>query len=178
MLEFLIEKQKNKMKKLIIVSVILLLASCNDKIAGTLGSGSIYEFNCSEEKLNICLDKFKESSQYLAVPEKWKKYDNWEEKGFDFLKGKVFYLKGNNDFEEEMYYVTVLGSSPKLKNIARTSIRSVFRMVGGTPRWLYFDDLSKSEAKEIENRFQKIILDKMIKGDCNFNSYKVKPEFP
>ena len=166
------------MKKLIIVSVILLLASCNDKIAGTLGGGSIYEFNCSEEKLNICLDKFKESSQHLAVPEKWKKYDNWEEKGYDFLKGKVFYLKGNNDFEEEMYYVTVLGSSPKLKNIARTSIRSVFRMVGGTPRWLYFDDLSKSEAKEIENRFQKIILDKMIKGDCNFNSYKVKPEFP
>lgn len=166
------------MKKVIIVSVILLLASCNDKIAGTLGSGSIYEFNGSEEKLNICLDKFKESSQHLAVPEKWKKYDNWEERGYDFLKGKVFYLKGHNDFEEEMYYVTVLGSSPKLKNIARTSIRSVFRMVGGTPRWLYFDDLSKSEAKEIENRFQKIILDKMIKGDCNFSSYKVKPELP
>ncbi|WP_348811312.1 hypothetical protein [Flavobacterium maritimum] len=164
------------MKKVIIASVILLLVSCNDKIAGTLGSGSIYEFKCSEEKLNICLDKFKESSKYLVVPEKWKKYDNWEDIGYGFLKGKVFYLKGNSDFEEEMYYVTVLGSSPKLKNIASTSIRSVFRMKGGTPRWLYFDDLSKSEAKEIENRFQKIILNKMIKSDCNCNSYAIKPK--
>ncbi|SNS04899.1 hypothetical protein [Flavobacterium sp. ov086] len=162
------------MKKVIIVTVILLLASCNDKIAGTLGSGSIYEFKCSEEKLNICLNKFKESSKHLAIPEKWKKYDNWDEIGYGFLEGKVFYLKGNKDFEEEMYYVTVLGSSPKLKNIASISIRSVFRITEGTPRWLYLDDLSKSEAKEIEDRFQKIILNKMIKSDCNCNTYIIK----
>lgn len=161
-----------------IVGVILLLASCNSNIAGTLGGGSIYEFKCNEEKLNLCLDKFKESSKHLAVPKKWEKYDNWEEIGYGFLKGKVFYLKGNNDLVEEMYYVTVLGSSPKLKNIARTSVRSVFRMVGETPRWLYFDDLSKSEAKEIENRFQKIILNKMIKSDCNCNRYTIKSQHP
>lgn len=160
-----------KVKKLIILSVILLSGSCNNKIAGTLGSGSIYEFKCSEEKLNKCLDHFQESSKQLAVPEKWKKYDNWEQIGYGFLKGKIFYFEGNSTSPEEMYYVTVLGSDPKLKHIASTSIRSVFRMVGETPRWLYFDDLSKSDVNKIENRFQKIILNKMIKNDCNCSDY-------
>lgn len=162
------------MKRVIIVSIILLLSSCNNKIAGTLGSGLIYEFKCSEEKLNICLDKLQKNSKHFAVPKKWKKYDNWNEKGFDFLKGKVYYLKESKGFEEEMYFVTVLGSSPKLKNTASTSIRAVFRMIGETPRWLYFDDLSKSEAKEIENRFQKIILNRMMNTDCSCGNYIVK----
>ncbi|WP_409416935.1 hypothetical protein [Flavobacterium sp. PS2] len=161
------------MKKVIIVSVILLFVSCNDKIAGTLGRGSAYEFKCSEEKLNICLDNFQESSKYLAVPEKWKQYDNWEQIGYGFLNGKIFYFEGNSGSPEEMYYVTVLGSDPKLKNIASTSIRSVFRMVGETPRWLYFEDLSKSEANEVENRFQKMILNEMIKNDCDCSDYVI-----
>jgi len=160
-------------KKLIIVIVILLSASCNNKIAGTLGSGSIYEFKCSEEKLNRCLDNFQKSSKHLAIPEKWKKYDNWEQIGYGFLKGKIFYFGESSTSPEEMYYVTVLGSDPKLKDIASTSIRSVFRMVGQTPRWLYFEDLSKSDANKIENRFQKIILNEMTKNDCNCSEYIV-----
>jgi hypothetical protein len=163
-------------KTIILICLTLLLAGCNNKVAGTLGSGYKYVFNCSEEQLNTCMNKFQQTSKKLVVPEKWIKYNNWEEVGYGFLNGNVFYLKSDNLSQEEMYYVTVLGSNSKLKNKATISIRSVFRIIGQSPRWLYFEDLSQSDKIEIENRFQRTILSGILKKGCSCNSYKINKE--
>ena len=169
------------MKNVIIVILTLLLVSCDNKIAGTLGGGYVYEFKCSEEKLNRCLDSFAQSSKDSHIPLKWKQYNNWEQIGYGFLKGKIFYLKSDSEFIEEMYFVSVLKSSFGQKSkslVARTSIRAVFRMTGDYPQWLYFDDISKSDAEIIEKRFQKAVLDKIIKNNCDCGAYKVISKWP
>ena len=167
------------MKKNIIIVIMLCLMSCDTKVAGTLGGGYVYEFNCNEVELNKCLDSFEKKTKHLHIPQKWEKYNNWNESGYSFLKGKIFYMKSNSELEEEMYYVSVLGSSQEFKNKSRTSIRAVFRKVGNFPRWLYFEDISDSNAEIIENRFQKVVLNKMTKNSCKCSKkYEIIKEFP
>lgn len=162
------------MRKIFLVLSIMFLLSCENKIAGTLGSGHKYLFNCNEKELDFCLNKFSEKQNEMKVPKKWIKFDNWKEKGYDFLNGKVFYFKEGNNQIEEMYFVSILDSYPKEKDKTSVSIRAVFRFVDNNPRWIYLDDFDKSEVSKIEERFQKMILDKMKNNDdCHCENYEI-----
>lgn len=165
------------MRILNIMFLVFAFMSCNYKPAGTLGGGYVYEFNCSEEELNKCLDDFKQNSNSLDIPEKWKQYDDWDDRGYTFLKGKIFYFGNNYPLDEEMYFVTVLKSDGGNSDIGRASIRSVFRKADGLSGWRDFKDLNKSDAKRIEERFQKNVLDRLIRN-CKCNSYKIITDWP
>jgi len=166
------------MKAVISIFVLFFCISCNNKIAGTLGGGYVYEFNCSENELNNCLKFFKERHLNLAIPDRWKEYDDWEKRGYNFLNGKIFYFEGDSDLKEEMYYVTVLRFSEEKTKVARVSIRSVFRKTTKFGQWLLFEDLKKSEKKIIEKRFQELVLNAMIKNDCGCSEYTTITNWP
>ncbi|EHQ41258.1 Uncharacterised protein [Myroides odoratus] len=160
------------------ILLMVLCISCHNKIAGTLGGGYVYEFDCSENELNYCLESFKERRLNLAIPEKWKEFDDWEKRGYHFLNGKIFYFEGNADLIEEMYYVTVLRFSEEKTKVARVSIRSVFRKTTKFGQWLLFEDLKKSEQQRIERRFQELVLNEMIKNDCSCKEYTTITNWP
>ncbi|KLT71472.1 hypothetical protein AB674_01765 [Flavobacterium sp. ABG] len=152
---------------------ILFLFSCENKTAGTLGRGNKYLFSCSAKNLNLCLDNFSKTTKQLKVPNKWKRYDNWKEKGYNFLDGKIFYFKNDDKSIEEMYYVSIIDAYPKNNHESNVAIRAVFRFIENKPRWLYFDDLDEKESEKIEDRFQKLVLNKMTNNLCNCRNYKI-----
>lgn len=45
---------------------------------------------------------FEKNSDYV-IPDKWKEFDDWNERGFGSLKRQIVYFKAK---PEEMYYVT------------------------------------------------------------------------
>lgn len=151
------------MKRYLVIATLCLviLTSCDLGFSGTLGGGDIHRFNCTEEKLNFYLDSIEEHNLSLKVPKKWKKFDNWEQKGYGFLKGKVFYIKEKDSNDDEMYYVSVIPPKEKFAKNPGASVRAVFRMVDNKPRWLYLRDLSRSDGKEIEEKFKKRVLSQL-----------------
>lgn len=148
------------MKKPIYILIVILLISCNLNFSGTLGGGKTYRYECSKEKLNVYLDSIEKYDLSLKVPEKWKEYDNWDSTGYAFLKGKIFYIKGNND-DDEMYYVSVIPPIEDIHTNPGVSIRSVFRIKEYLLGWRLFKDFSKSEKKEMEEQFKKRVLIKV-----------------
>lgn len=161
------------MKNIILLLSVLFVFSCKDKIAGTLGSGYKYSFKCNERDLNLCLDNYLKINNEFKVPEKWEKYNNWTEKGYDFLNGKIFYFEQDFESGEEMYFVSVLDSYPKKNSQSNVAVRAVFRFINNSPRWLYLDDLSMQESEKIERRFQKLVLDHMNDIKCSCKHYKI-----
>lgn len=150
------------MKKEIVILVfsLIILNSCNLGFSGTLGGGKTYRFNCSKEKLNFYLDSIEENSSSLKVPESWKKYNDWDQRGFGFLKGKIFYINEKKNEVEEMYYVSVIPPVTG-SNKAGVAIRSVFRAKEYLLGWKTFEDLPRSEKKEIEERFKIKVLSQL-----------------
>lgn len=150
------------MKKEIVIIVfsIIILNSCNLGFSGTLGGGKTYRYDCNKEKLNFYLDSIESNSTSLKIPESWEKYDDWEQRGFRFLKGKIFYINEKKDDIEEMYYVSVIPPIAK-SNRAGVAIRSVFRAKEYLLGWKTFEDLPRSEKKEIEERFKRLVLNKV-----------------
>lgn len=151
------------MKKNLVIATfgLIILISCDLGFSGTLGGGKIHRFNCTEEKLNFYLDSIERENPSLKIPKKWKKYDNWEQAGYGFLKGKIFYMKEKDPNDDEMYYVSVIPPMEKFEKNPGASVRAVFRMVDNKPRWLYLRNLSRSEGKEIEEKFEKRVLSQL-----------------
>lgn len=144
----------------IIVFSLIILNSCNLGFSGTLGGGKTYRFNCSEEKLNFYLDSIESKTTSLKIPKDLKKYDDWEETGYGFLKGKIFYINEKKDDVEEMYYVSVIPPIAK-SNRAGVAIRAVFRAKEYLLGWKTFEDLPRLEKEEIEERFKNRVLNQL-----------------
>lgn len=151
------------MKKYLIIGGLSLtiLISCNLGFSGTLGGGNTYRFDCNKEQLNFYLDSIEKNNSSLKIPENWKKYDDWDETGYSFLKGKIFYMKGKDSINDEMYYVSVIPPIEKINNYSGVSIRSVFRAKEYLLGWRNFKDLDSSERKEIEEKFKKRVLNQL-----------------
>lgn len=158
----------------LVSSVLFSVLSCGFG-AGTLGGGEVYKFNCKRHILEKALDTLNILNPKFNVPKRWRRYNNWEEKGYGFLNGKTYYIKGNDELIEEMYYVSTIGSDTISENYGHVTIRSVFRMVNEQPRWLYFTDIDESDAEFIEKRFRKIILDRITALNCGCNKYENIP---
>lgn len=151
------------MKKYLLIAILsfLILNSCNLGFSGTLGGSNIYKYACNKDKLNFYLDSIEKSNLSLKIPENWKKYDDWDETGYGFLKGKIFYIKGNNSNDDEMYFVSVIPPRENNENSSGVSIRSVFRGKEYLLGWKNFKDLKKSEKTEIEAKFQNKVLSQL-----------------
>lgn len=128
--------------------LILLICGC-----GTLGSFKAFNFSVNKQELSLAIDTIYKNYPYYKIPEKWKKFDTWEERGYDFLDSRIFYFK---DSPEEMYYVTFRGekANPSIDPID-IAIRAVSN---GKGRWLMQDDFSKKEIERIESRLESEIL--------------------
>ena len=141
---------KTNYLSLFIVSI-LLTAGC-----GNLGSFRIINFSANKRQLTLAIDSIYKNYPSYIIPDKWKKFDTWSERGYDFLDSRIFYFK---EIPEEMYYVTFRGdkSTPPKQPIS-IAIRAVSN---GKGRWLKQEDFSNMEIERIESRFEVEILSKI-----------------
>lgn len=125
---------------------------------GTLGGISrTITFPVSMEKLELAIDSLYSLHPEYRIPRKWKALDDWEGRGYGFLKYRIFYF---DSFPEEMYYVTFIGDSASLAdtNAIAIGIRAVDN---GTNRWLLAADLDRVEIKRISKRFDDEIVSRL-----------------
>ena len=162
------------MKKIYFILLIFACTSCNWLGAGTLGTFQQYYFIISEKDFEKEITKFYVNNPQYIIPEKWKELDNWNERGFGVLNGKIFYFKSN---PEEIYYVTYhqLGDDFTLKEGFKTIDISVRAVHSGELdwRWLKEKDFNKNEEekKRIEDRFYNEII---LKLEKQFNLKAIK----
>ena len=140
-------------KTLFILATFFFLQSC-----GTLGGFEIITLPASESKLNSAIDSLYKNFPEYKIPTKWNYLNDWEDRGYGFLDGKIFYF--NND-PEEMYYVSFIHDDSVIDTLhpeTRLSIRAVNK---GQRKWLLKKDLNGSEQKRIIERFKNEIISKL-----------------
>jgi hypothetical protein len=95
-------------------------------------------------------------------PDKWKKEDDWKERGYDFLDSRIFYFKSE---PEEMYYVSFYGDANDAHQADTTNTGISIRAVdnGANYIWTKESDISSSEERRIKKRFQSEIISKLEK---------------
>ena len=136
--------------------VIILLTSfsisgCNSGV-GTLGGFDSIKFETDKKTLLTGIDSLYKQYPEYVIPDKWKDFDSWSERGYDFLEGQVLYFSSS---PEEMYYITILAGDE-----TRIAIRAVNT---GSHRWLLEEDFSLTEKGRIERRFDLEIISKLEK---------------
>jgi hypothetical protein len=143
----------NYLKVNIVVFVMLVFSySC-----GTLGGFDERVFPVAKNQLNKAFDSLYATYPEYNIPEKWKQFDDWKERGYDFLDSRLIYFK---EVPEEMYYVSFIGDPTSQSNLhmCRIAIRAVCK---GRGRWLLVNDFNRKEKDRIENRFDTEIIDKL-----------------
>lgn len=132
--------------------------SCNFS-AGTLGGFESVKFPVGKARLDKALDCLFEFDSTYIIPDEWKEFDSWHERGYDFLDSRIFYF---GDPPKEMYYVTYIGDKKMLSN--PNSVEIAIRAVNnGAYHWILRHELSDKEAMRIMNRFDSEIVVKLQK---------------
>jgi hypothetical protein len=145
------------MKKLIII-LSTILTGCMVG-AGTLGGFETVSFPTSKQNIVTSIDSIYKLFPNYKIPDHWKRYDTWSERGYDFLDSRIFYFKSE---PEEMYYVTFIGDSLDQKNPHYTAIAIRSYMKGNNlGPWLNESDTGEEEKKRIESRFRTEIASKI-----------------
>lgn len=134
--------------------VFFILTGCNIG-AGTLGGFEQYHFQVPVKKLEQAIDSVYSNYPDYRMPEKWRQFDSWSERGFDFLQSEMFYF---SEPPEEMYYVTYIGNNETEQKKAIIGIRAINE---GQHRWLKSMDLNEAENERIKKRFRTEILPKI-----------------
>jgi len=151
------------MKKFGAIFLLLTFNSCWFG-AGTLGSFKGYLFIVSEKRMNQEIEDLYINHPNYKIPKKWEYFDNWNERGFEFLKGKIFYFSNS---PEEMYYVSYfeLNDDNSIKDGFKTTDISVRAVHNGTWRWKKEEDYEKDKIEKlrIEKRFHDEIIVKLEK---------------
>ena len=128
--------------------------------AGTLGGFETITFPTSKRVLVIAIDSLFAQYPDYRIPDKWKKEDDWKERGYGFLDSRIYYFKTK---PEEMYYVSFCGDANDSLQIDTTrtgiSIRAIDDSINY--RWTKESDISSSEKRRIEKRFQDEIILKL-----------------
>ena len=124
---------------------------------GTLGGFEPIYFDCNKNQVSEEIDSFYLKHSEYRIPNKWKNFDDWDKRGYDFLDGRIFYFLKP---PEEMYYVTFVGDSAfqSSNSPINMSIRGISK---GHPKWLLNEDLTEVEIKRINERFRVEILSKI-----------------
>ncbi len=142
------------MKNVTLMIGFLLLLSC---AAGTLGGFESVNIGLSKRQLNIVIDSFYKIYQAYSEPQKWKVFDSWSERGYDFLRGRVFYFATE---PEEMYYASILGSGAEPADSGQ-SLMAVRAVCSGSDKWFLNKDLDEKNIARVEKRFKEEIVEKL-----------------
>lgn len=170
------------MKNAGLLVLIFICFGCNN-LVGTLGVFQQWTFPVSEQRLDQEIVSFYKNYPAYNIPEKWKYLDNWEERGFRFLDGKIVYFANN---PEEMYYVSYSQKDHEFdddKNSFSTTI--AVRAVNNSSdygngvayeKWNTVDDFKekKKEEDRINERFYNEVILKLEKH-MNVKSKKYNP---
>ena len=144
-------------KKLIGLFITLLLTGCIG--AGTLGGFDLRIFPVSKRKLVTAIDNLYARHSEYKIPDKWKGFDDWHGRGYDFLDSRIFYF---NASPEEIYYVSFDGDANDSAQIDSTktglSIRAYRNDKFG---WTIEDDCSSKEKRRVQKRFDDEIISKL-----------------
>ena len=154
-----------KQKLLILIISLLALIGC----AGTLGGFDRVTFKTSKRNVVNAIDTlFVKNPEYL-IPKKWKKYDDWKAKRYDFLDSRIFYFKSS---PEEMYYVTFYGDANHATqtDTTKTSI-SIRAFNNGSQDWHLESKTSEAEKNRIQKRFKEEIISKLEKYIIDNKNY-------
>jgi hypothetical protein len=143
----------------ITVLFILILTGCGIG-AGTLGGFDTITFPTSKRTLVKVIDSLFAQYPEYKIPDKWKKEDNWKERGYDFLDTRIFYFKS---VPEEMYYVSFYGDANDSLQVDTTKTGISIRAVdnGANYIWTKESDISSSEERRITKRFLNEIVSKI-----------------
>ncbi len=144
--------------------LILLFIGC-----GMLGGFDRRTFPSSKRDLAKSIDKLYRKYPEYVIPDKWKKYDDWKERGFGFLDTRIFYFK---DAPEEMYYVSFYGDSVEQHSLYKISI-AIRAVCSGTAYWKLEKEYKRKERERIEQRFDKEIISK-LEQDMEVQAYREK----
>jgi len=147
--------------------VVILLLGCaiyifnlfNNFGAGTLGGFDEREFPTSKQHLVKAIDTLFLKHPEYEPPYDWKRFDDWRERGYDFLDSRIFYFSSS---PREMYYVSFLGDANDSVqvNSSLTSI-SIRAVNNGTPGWTTEKEFDSSNRERIEQRFNEEIISKI-----------------
>jgi hypothetical protein len=145
-------------KKPISLAIIAQCLICGLVSCGTLGGiGDGIYFPISKKKLEIAMDSLYVKHPEYKTPKDWEKFNNWSERGYEFLESRIFYFKSS---PEEMYYVTFIGDSTALANTMKIRI-GIRALNKGNYKWLLDDDLDSKEKERVEKRFDVEIISKL-----------------
>jgi hypothetical protein len=139
------------------IILIMILVSFYINSCGTLGGFDNRNFPIGKSKLLQSFDHLYEKYPEYIIPKKWETFNDWHERGYDFLQGKIVYFKNQ---PEEMYYISFIGDSIEQSIPYKCSI-AIRAICKGTNKWNLENDFSKDEKERIENRFDKEIISKL-----------------
>jgi len=126
---------------------------------GTLGGFESRTFSTSKQNLVNSIDTLYKNHPEYKIPDKWNPFDDWKERGYNFLDSRIFYFKSE---PEEMYYVTFLGDQNDSIQVNSQSTRISIRAINkGTGHWQLENETSNSEKERINNRFENEIVSKL-----------------
>jgi len=143
------------MKRLIFLIFVLLL-SCD----GTLGGFDNRIFPTSKKNIENAITSLFIKNPELKIPDKWKIYDDWEKRGYNFLDSRIFYFDTK---PEEMYYVTFVGNGDDKQNEKGPTILAIRAVSVGDNRWILYDEFSPEQKEKIEQRFDEKIISEIEK---------------
>ena len=136
--------------------------------AGTLGGFDFRRFPVDKYKLELAVDSLFTLDSTLKMPNNWKRLDDWEERGYDFLDTRIFFFKKS---PVEMYYVSFIGDSSLWAKSDHSEI--AIRAIGTGAGWTLEENISENERERIENRFDKNII-KRLEVLLNVKAERVK----
>jgi len=144
---------KSQTISLLLIFLIITCVGC-----GTLGSFNVITFRTSKQNLANAIDTLFAQHPEYKIPDKWKSYDDWKQRGYDFLDSRIFYFKSE---PEEMYYVSVNVADDSVKDDMKGADISIRAVNNGSSHWKLENETSSSDEKRIEERFEKEIISKL-----------------
>ena len=139
------------LKTLVILSVCLIIG------CGTIGGFDVRSFPTPKQKVVEAIDTLFAKYPEYDVPSNWQSFNDWKERGYDFLDSRLFYFRSA---PEEMYYVTFLGDSNNIYKSGFTSL-AIRAINNGRGHWTLEDEITSSEKSRIQSRFDKEIIAKI-----------------
>lgn len=152
--------------KYILIVLFFIITSCD----GTLRGFKNRSFLTPKNTIEKAIDNLYAKNPKLKIPEKWKTYDTWKKRGFEFLDTRILYFQSD---PEEMYYISFVKNGKENQDEngpTILSIRSVFTKEHN--KWLKEEDFENNEKERIEKRFDTEIINELEK----YSGIKAKKE--
>jgi hypothetical protein len=127
--------------------------------AGTLGGFDLRIFPTSKRDLVKAIDTLYSRHPEYKIPDKWKTFDDWHERGYSFLDGRIFYF---NASPEEIYYAPFYGdANDSIQSDTTKTALSIRAYRNNKFGWTKEDDCSSKEKKRVQQRFDQEIISKL-----------------